>query len=115
MPAVRLAAEILDAEGFEWQTREYDHAVIALLSVQRDVLIAKPLKALERKLIIGAFGFLQAEHVRAGGLDEARHQIDAKAHRIDIPGRDRKLHRFAGCARQDAARGKEASSCCCWC
>jgi len=65
MAAVGLAAEILDAEGFEGQPREHDDAVVALLSVERDILIAEPPEPLQRKFVVGTFGFLQTKHVRA--------------------------------------------------
>src|SRR3977135_1811286 len=94
MPAVGLAAEVAQAGGIERQAREHGDAVIALLAVERDMRIAEPRESLERKLVVRTFGFLQAEHVRPLGLDETRHQVDAKPHGVDVPGRDRDVHGF---------------------
>ena len=47
----------------ERQAREHDDAVIALLPVERDVLVAEPLEALERESVVGALGLLQAQDV----------------------------------------------------
>ena len=58
--AIGLVAKILKAEGFKRQARKHGDAVVALLPVQRDMLISEPLETLERKLVIRAFGFLQA-------------------------------------------------------
>ena len=62
--------------------------MIALLPVERDVLIAEPLEALERKRIVRTLGLLQAQHVRPHRLDELGDEIDAQADRIDVPGGD---------------------------
>ena len=99
MPAVGLAAEALDVEALERQPREHDDAVIALLAVERDVLVAEPLEALERKVVVRALRLLQAENVRTNRLDEFGDQIDAQPHRIDVPGRELKCrhrHRVSG-------------------
>ena len=45
--------------------RDDGDAVIALLAVDRDVLVAELAELAERKLRVGAFGLLQAQHVRA--------------------------------------------------
>src|SRR5579883_3147218 len=45
--AIAFAAEELNIKTLERQPRQHDHAVIALLSVQRDMLIAQPLETLE--------------------------------------------------------------------
>ena len=93
MPAVGLAAEILLAGGLERQPRDDDDAVIALLAVERDVLVAEPPEALEREGVVRALGLLQAEHVRPRRLDELGDEVDAQPHRIDVPGGDGKTHR----------------------
>ena len=84
--AILLAAEILNNEGIERQARKHHDPVITLLSIEGDVLIAEPLESLARKFVVRALGLLQAQHIRADRLDEFRHQIDAQAHRIDVPG-----------------------------
>jgi hypothetical protein len=95
----------LDVEAFERQAGQNDDAVIALLPVERHVLVAQPLEALERKAIVGALGFLQAEDVGPHRLDESRHGVDAQPHRIDVPGRDCQLHRMSGAQRSRALIG----------
>src|SRR5215217_5660115 len=75
----------------ERKARKHDNAVIALLAVKGDVLIAETLEALERKLVVRALRLLQAQHVRPRRLDKLRDQIDAQAHRIDVPGGDGEL------------------------
>ena len=89
---VGLAAIALHRLGVERQPRDHGDAVIALLAVQRDVLIAEPLEALARKGVVDALDFLQAEHVGPHRLDELRHQVDAQPHRIDVPGGELELH-----------------------
>ena len=53
MAAVLLAAEDLNIGALERQPRYDDDAVIALLAVERDMLVAEPLEALERKASSG--------------------------------------------------------------
>ena len=62
---VGLAAIALHRLGIERQPRDHGDAVVALLAVQRDVLIAEPLEALPREGVVDALYFLQAEHVGA--------------------------------------------------
>jgi transposase-like protein len=79
--------------GYKWlaryraegQPREHDDAVIALLSVQRDVLIAQSPETLLRKLVVRAFRLLQAQHVGLHGAQKLEHAVDAQPHRIHIP------------------------------
>src|SRR5690348_17256863 len=74
--------------------RDHRHAVVALLPVQGDVLVAEPPEALERKLVVRTLGLLQTEDVGARRFDELRHKVDAQAHRVDVPGGDEKAHSF---------------------
>src|SRR5262249_45389036 len=85
-------AEGADVGRLERQFRDHGHPVIALLSVQRDVLIAEPLEALAWKCVVDAFGFLQAQHVGPRALQEPGDEIDAQPHRIDVPGCQGKPH-----------------------
>ena len=62
----------------ERQPRDDGDAVIALLPVQRDVLIAEPLETLQRKGVVDAFGFLQAQHIRPRRFDEPGDEVDAQ-------------------------------------
>src|SRR3974377_547442 len=89
---VLLPAESLHVDPLERYARDHRDAVIALLPVERDVLIAEPLEALERKSLVRALRLLQAEYVRPHRLDELGDEIDAQADRIDVPGRDREGH-----------------------
>src|SRR5258707_15883539 len=92
MARIDLVAEGSDIGGLEWQFRDHRDAVIALLPVQRDVLIAKAPETLQRKCVIDAFGFLQAQHVRPHRFEEFGDQVDAQPHRIDVPGCQGKAH-----------------------
>ena len=93
---IDLVAEGADIRGLERQLRDDGDAVIALLPVQRDVLIAEALEALQRKGIVDAFGLLQAQHVRPRRLEEFGDEVDAQAHRIDIPRCQGKAHEGRG-------------------
>jgi hypothetical protein len=66
--------------------------VIALLAVERDVLIAQALETLEREFVVRTFGLLQTKNVGTDGFYEFGDQIDAQPHRIDIPGCDLDFH-----------------------
>src|SRR5471032_309005 len=92
MSAVGLAAETMDVEALERQAREHGDAVIALLPVDRGMRITKARETLERKGVVRAFGFLQAQHVGSCGFQEFGDQIDAQADGIDIPGGDFEGH-----------------------
>jgi hypothetical protein len=92
MPRVDLAAERANVGPVESEPRDDRDAVMALLSIERDMLIAEALEALQRKGIIGTFCFLQAEHVGPDRLDELRNDVDAEADGIDVPGRDGQTH-----------------------
>ena len=95
MARVALDAEIASALRGEAMTGDDSDAVVTLLAVERDVRIAEPMKLAARELPVGAFGLLQAEHVRLVLGEEARDEIDAQPHRIDVPGREGKTQRGA--------------------
>src|SRR6478752_6469205 len=92
MTRIHLVAEGTDVRGLEWNLRDDGDAVIALLPVQRDVLVAEPLEALQRKGVVDALGLLETQHVRPRALEKLRDQIDAQPHRIDVPGCQGKTH-----------------------
>src|SRR5262249_22647366 len=92
MTTVALAAERMRHGRLERQAREHGDAVVALLAVERAIAVAKARKTFVREFVVRALRLLQAENVRANRFEEPRHQIDAKAHRIDVPGRDLDLH-----------------------
>src|SRR5215471_2840184 len=58
VPTVALAAKRLNLEALERQAREQHDAVIALLPIERHVVIAEALEALERKPVVGTLGLL---------------------------------------------------------
>src|SRR5690606_7231458 len=90
--AVSLAAEVLVRVRLERQPRDDGHAMIALLTVEGDVLIAESLETLEWELVVRTLRLLQADRVRPRRLDEACEEVDAQPHRIDVPGCDLELH-----------------------
>ena len=92
VPRIDFVAECADVGILEWQFRDDGNAVIALLPVQRDVFIAEALETFERKGVVDAFGFLQAQHVRPRQFEEFGDDIDAQAHRVDIPRCQGKTH-----------------------
>ena len=118
MARIRLAAKAACLNGFKRMTRENGDAVIALLPVQRGMFIAKLLEALERKGVVRAFGFLQAENIGLRGFEKFRDKLDAQAHRIDIPCGQGQAHGFVMCwmlekDRPDAAIAPLSARCCC--
>jgi hypothetical protein len=103
MACVGFAAEIPAIDRLEWQARNHGYAVIALLAVERDMLVAQPFEAPGGKFSIRTFGFLQTQHVRPYRLQESRNQIDAQPHRIDVPGRNCK-RTLIGCSEDRDSR-----------
>src|SRR6185369_607291 len=83
--------------------RDDGDAVIALLPVQRDMLIAETLESLQREGVVDALGFLQAQHVRPRRFEEFGDDVDAQAHRIDIPRCQGKAHEGRVLARFERA------------
>src|SRR6266702_2110780 len=92
VPRIDLVAEGADVLCLERQFRNDGDAVVALLPVQRDVLISEPLESLQRKGVVDAFGFLKAQHVRPRRFEEFGDDVDAQAHRVDIPRCQGKTH-----------------------
>ena len=89
---IDLVAKGSDIGGLERQFRDYRDAVITLLSVQRDVLIAKALEPLQGKCVVDAFGFLQSQDIRPHRFEELGDDVDAQAHRVDVPGCEGETH-----------------------
>ena len=77
MTGIRLAAEAPAIGRRERQARDDRDAVIALLTIHRDVRIAEPLQPPERELSVRTFRFLQAQNVRTDAFEKSRDQIDA--------------------------------------
>src|SRR5262249_21692167 len=89
---IDLVAERANIRHFERQSGYYRDAVISLLTVQRDVLVAQTLEPLAGKRVVYALGLLQAQHVRPFRLDEFCDEVDAQPHRIDVPGCQGETH-----------------------
>src|SRR5262245_28351197 len=75
--------------------RDRRDAVIAFLAVDFDVRIADLGEGLPRKFVVGAFRFLQAEHVGGKALEEPLDQRQPQPHGIDVPRGDDETH-FCG-------------------
>ncbi|MNV90311.1 hypothetical protein D3C71_1846850 [compost metagenome] len=92
------------------QARDRRHAVIALLAVHLDMIVAERLQGLGRKLVVRALGFLQAEDVRLPGLQQMLDQRHAQANGVDVPSGDGKGHAsFPDRLGPDAREGKAGS------
>jgi hypothetical protein len=55
-------------------SRDDGHAVIALLAVDREMLVSELAEGSERKCVVGALGFLQAQHIGLFGLEKMLNQ-----------------------------------------
>src|SRR5512140_3861077 len=75
VPRIDLVAEGADIRALERQFRDHGDTVIALLPVQRDMLVAEAPESLQRKGVVDAFGFLQAQHVRPYRLEELGDEV----------------------------------------
>ena len=93
VPAIDLAAEVLHVDPLERNARDHGDAVIAFLSVDRDVLVAETLETLHRESVVRALGLLQAEHIGLCAFQEPGDQINSQPDRVDIPGGDLERHR----------------------
>src|SRR5258708_999706 len=92
MTTILLGAEITCVEMLKGQARENGDAVITLLPIERRVFVAKAFETLDWKFVVRTLGLLQAQDVGTDGFQKFGDKIDAQAHRIDVPGRDRKSH-----------------------
>ena len=112
MAGVALGAEVSLGERGERDARNDRDAVIALLPVDRDMGIARVPERAEGEIAVRAFRFLQAQNIRLVLGEIADDEIDAQAHRIDVPRGDRKRHerlRGAQTAACPAGGGAQAS------
>src|SRR5262249_50250534 len=66
--------------------------MVSFLTIEGGVGVTELCEPLERKLVVRALGLLEADHIRPCSLDELRHEVDAQAHRVDVPGRDLQIH-----------------------
>ena len=93
---IALAAEAAPVDRMKRQARDDGDAVIALLAVDLDVLVAGAAKRLQRKVGVRALRLLQAENVRLLFAQEPRDEADPQPDRVDVPGGDGKRHRGDG-------------------
>src|SRR5215472_10324946 len=66
--------------------------MISLLTIEGGMGITEPGETLERKLAVRALGFLEADHIGPCEFDKFCHEVDAQAHRIDVPCGDLQFH-----------------------
>ena len=69
--------------------------MIAFLAVYCNVAIAQFFEIAAGKLVVRAFGFLQAEHVGTCFFQEALHEAGAQPYGVDVPGRNGQAHRIS--------------------
>ena len=92
MTGVALGAKVPFGETGERNARNDRNPVIALLPVDRDMGVAGVPERAVGKIGVRTFCLLQAQHIRLVLGEVADDQIDAQAHRIDVPRGDRKRH-----------------------
>jgi hypothetical protein len=92
MAAVALFAEIVLIDVRERMARDDGDAVIALLPVDRDMLVAEVAERRGGEIRVRAFRFLKAKHVRLLLLEKTGDGVDAQADGIDVPGDDGEGH-----------------------
>ena len=80
------------------QARQRGDAVVALHAVQGDVRIATLDEGVAREKVVDDLGFLKADDVGRGLVDQPQHQIEPQADGVDVPGDD---------AHGDAVRDEE--------
>src|SRR5690606_31502672 len=72
--------------------RDDRDAMIALLRMQHDMLVAKLPEGREGELVLLAFDLLQAQDIRLVADDELLDDGHAQPHRVDVPGGDGECH-----------------------
>ena len=85
MTRVALIAEIAASAFAQWPPRDNGDAVITLLAVNFDMVIAKVTETGIRKLAVSALGFLEAQDVGTVFLQITSYERHAQAHGIDVP------------------------------
>src|SRR6185437_7568152 len=84
--------EVPPGEPGEGNPRNDRDAMIALLTVDRDMGIARVPERRVGEIGVRAFRLLEAENVRLVLVEIADDELDAQTHRIDVPGGDGKRH-----------------------
>ena len=88
MAGMAFAAEIQAAAFPEGQAREDRHPVIGLLAVDGVMHITQIVEGGGGEEFVDHLGLLQRQNIRLLVPQEAAHQGDAMAHRIDVPAGD---------------------------
>ena len=91
MPRVIMAAERAALAAGQRDARDRRDTVVALLAVDRDVLVAECPQIAGRKLAVRALRLLKAEDVGLVLAEETADQGKAKANGINVPGRERQI------------------------
>src|SRR5690606_41643647 len=76
----------------ERNARDRGNAVIALLAVDLQMIIAKLAESSRWKLVIRALCLLKAEYIWLMLFQEALHQWHSQAHGVDVPGGNFQRH-----------------------
>jgi hypothetical protein len=63
------------------------------------MLVAEAPESFQRERVVDAFGFLQAQYIRPHRFEEFGDEINAQAHRIDIPGCQGEAHGDRQCEK----------------
>src|SRR3984885_1122538 len=92
MTSVAFGAKVSLGEGGEGHARNDRDPVIALLSVDRYMGIACLTEGPKGEIRVGALRFLQAQDIRLVLEKKSHNEINAQAHRINVPCGDGKGH-----------------------
>src|SRR4029079_16115903 len=92
MTGVVLAAKAARRAAGKGPPRDNGDAVIALLAVDENVIVAAPAKGLVGEELLAALDLLQAEDIGRVRIEKGADEIDAPAHGIDVPGGDGEGH-----------------------
>jgi hypothetical protein len=92
VPAILLAATMVNVFSGERHLGEDRHAVVGLHALDQPVRVAQPLEGLVREELVRALGLLQAQHIGLAQPEIAFDVIDPQTDRIDVPGGDGKAH-----------------------
>ena len=72
--------------------RQRGDAVVHLLAADEPVAVAEPLEHRVGKVVVDDLGLLQAQDVGGVIAQEPLDDVEAEAHRIDVPRGDRERH-----------------------
>ena len=92
VPAILLAAAVMDVGGGERHLRDDRHAVVGLHALDQPVLVTQRLERHVREELVRALGLLQAKYVRLAQPQVAFDVTDPQADRIDVPGGNGEAH-----------------------